>query len=130
MGEDVRIEDDICRQWANLSAFLARCTAAGMYDHFDDRFKYPSIDLALALEAPPAAKTAPRETRILVAALWVLYAGRGIYNDLIRVDKPVWNLSKWRKWEVELREVVSDGGLGDEVRSVVGRALEKMAGLK
>ena len=118
-----------CNQWVNLSAFLARCTQAGMYDRYTDCFKCPSVDINLALENHPVPKSVMlKETRVLVATLWILHAGQAIYENLLKVDEPQWSVpAKWAVWEAKLKELENEEALSEEVKRVVGQTLERMA---
>lgn len=114
-----------CQHWVNFSAFLARCTAAGFYGGYLDRLKEPAVDVKLGFDKPAPESTVLRESRLLVAALWILHAGAVFYKDMVEIDKPEWNVKKWVIWEEKLREVASDEGLREEVKRVAGQALEK-----
>lgn len=118
-----------CNEWVNFSAFLARCTAAGIYDHYDDRFKYPSVDIPLALEERLPTEELLRECRLMVAALWIFHAARAIYDDLVAVDKEEWNVKKWSLWETRLKEVEHDPAAGSKLKSILGQTLARMASI-
>jgi hypothetical protein len=116
-----------CNEWVNFSACLARCTAAGIYDHYDDRFKCPSVDISLALEETLPTEELLRECRLMVAALWIFHAARAIYDDLVAVDKEEWNVKKWSLWETRLRVVENDPAAGSKLKSILGQMLARMA---
>ncbi|KAL0934637.1 uncharacterized protein CTRU02_211436 [Colletotrichum truncatum] len=98
-----------CDIWVDFSAFLARCTAAGLYDHYEDGFKYPCTDVPLGLEKDPAAQPLVTGTRVLVAALWITHAAGRIRQSLADVNIDKWNPQKWDTWRARLLDIKLKG---------------------
>lgn len=116
-----------CAGWANFSSFVARCTAQGFYDSYEDWSKYPGVDIPLGLgldgELPPGRLGS---CRLMVAAQWILHCGAKVRADMAQADQPRWNLDRWNGWVARLREI-GEGGIEDvKVRAAVEKALAAM----
>lgn len=103
---------------------MARCTAEGSYDHYEDWNKYPSIDIPLGLgldgQLPPGKLGS---CRLTVAAQWMLHCGGKLRADMVKADHPKWNLDKWNGWVARLKEI-HEGGIADaKVKAAVEKAL-------
>lgn len=110
---------------------MARCTAEGFYDQFEDWNKYPGVDIPAGLgleggrapgELPPPPGR-PRSCRLMVAALWLLHCGAKVRADMAMTDNAKWNLDRWNSWVTKIREAV-EGGIEDaKVKAAVEKAL-------
>lgn len=122
-----------CTTWVNLSAFLARCEAANFYANCDDRLRYPSIDVELALEKPLSPGILG-ETRLLVAANWIFHCAGLIHESQVTHDAKgtdSWNTKKWVIWEerlkTELEKARGDGNNNLKLVRALERALRVMS---
>ena len=114
----------------NFSSFVARCTEARIDEHFPDFIKYARLDVpeGLEKEMSPGLK---RDTRVMVAAQYILLAGHVIDEEL--VQKPTkkrksYGLEKWKLWAGKLQELAREE-LASEVKDAVVEARQKMVSL-
>ncbi len=96
----------------NFSAFLARCIESGLDDHYENRCKYPGYDIPEGLEKylQPGYK---KDCRVMVAAQYILLAGRAIFEAFVK--KPTkgsnsekWGLEKWKLWASKFKEIARE----------------------
>jgi hypothetical protein len=118
-----------CIEWINLSTFLARCTGAAIFDKYEDRYKYASVDIRLGLEEElPAGELG--DCRLIVALQWILQAGRGIHDDMMKQNTNRWNVDRWKLWAARLKEI-EEGDLPEEkLRLLVQRTSEIMRAIE
>lgn len=120
----------LCDEWVNFSSFLARCTAEGFYDHYEARYKFPSVDIPLGLGLGLDDGELPRgelgSCRLMVAAQWILHCGGRLRADMAESGSAHWNLDKWDCWVARLREMLERGVEDVKVKAAVEKALAVM----
>lgn len=117
-----------CQDWVNFSTFLAQCTAQGFFDRYENAYRYPSYDIPLGLSNEEEQLNVElRNARLLVAAQWIRYAGRGIYEDMAKSDEecPWWVGKWWSDWQYSLKEELEREDLDVGIRSALREALEE-----
>jgi len=118
----------VCDEWVNFSCFLARCIEAGLNDGYGNRCKYPSIDISQGLEQdlPRGLK---RDCKLMVAAQYILLAGRTLADDCF--NKPVsgFGPEQWRRWAEKLGEVSRQEGGNTYLASAAEEARRYMVSL-
>ena len=112
----------------NYSSFLARCIEAGVDDSYENRCKYPSIDIPQGLEQdlPPGPK---RDCKVIVAAQYILLAGRTLADDCFKKPGRCLGPDQWRRWAELLGEILRQEGGNACLASVTGEARNHMVSL-
>lgn len=88
----------------NFSGFLARCIQAGLNNNYPDGLRYPSIDIreGLAQDLPSGPR---RDCKVMVAAQYILLAGRMIAEDCLKKPVKGFGLDEWRHWAERLEAI-------------------------
>ena len=116
----------------NFSAFLARCIESGLDDHYENRCKYPGNDIPEGLEKrlQPGYK---KDCRVMVAAQYILLAGRAVFEDFVQKptkgsDAEKWGVDKWKLWANKFKEIAREYEGEDEpaLASTTKMAYEEM----
>lgn len=119
---------EVCDEWVNFSSFLARCTEAGLDDRYTNRCKYASIDIPNGLEddLPHGPK---RDSRVMVAAQYILLAGRTLADDCF--NKPIkgFGPEQWRCWVGKLKEISMQEGNNTSLALALEEARKYMVSL-
>lgn len=118
---------DDCDKWVNFSAFLARCTEAGLFDTFEYKFKYADFDIELGLEQdlPPGDLG---NCRLVVALQWISVAGEVIFASMIERNENMWNSERWRLWARKIADIETVKQ-HEEIHSMVSSALAQMVSI-
>jgi hypothetical protein len=115
--------DEICDEWLNLSSFLARWIQAGLSDGYEDRFKYPDLDISEGLEKglPPGPK---RDCKAIVAAQYILLAGRAIESYCFGTVAAANGLGprRWKLWAEGFANISSDEENNSDLREAAEKA--------
>ncbi|KAL2060115.1 hypothetical protein VTL71DRAFT_9937 [Oculimacula yallundae] len=132
---------ELAQAWINFNAFAARITAESKPDDCMDYSLYCIWSLRSALE--DAASEEKITSAILkAAAMWMIYAAREIHQRVVDeqtydgrmaiggrdVDGKEWkghSKERWQAW-YERFEKRKDGAGDEEMKRVIGEALEKM----
>lgn len=124
----------LCEAWVNQQAFTARCTAAGIdYEPF---CKHPSWEIPNGLDKDYSSPV-ERNCKVMVAAQYILLAGRAIYESLVNQEPLTekdeassnWTLKRWPLWATKLREVEERGDCDLRVIVAVTEARKRMVTL-
>ncbi|KAF2396558.1 hypothetical protein EJ06DRAFT_559694 [Trichodelitschia bisporula] len=124
---------DEVREWRNLNAFVARVTAAGVYDFSVYGF-WALRDTLSPLD--PAEAQGPRtdtwvgdrlDEFLPAAVMWPVCAGRVLYGEAVKAG---WNgqefsLTRWQSWWERLHEIVLSN-VGEETRYMAQMAIRAM----
>lgn len=127
-GDGYNSFEELCDQWVNLSSFLARCLEAGVDDRFDNRWKYPIIDIPNGLERdlPPGPE---RDCKVMVAAQYILLAGRTLADECSRKPGKGLGPDQWRRWAEKLGEISRQDGDDTRLGSATDKARRYMISL-
>lgn len=120
-----------CAEWVNFSAFVARCTQAGLNDQFKYPRKYPSKDIPIGLEKDHAPGVR-RNCLIRVAAQYILLCGSKISDGIkdAPTERQRWWADKWQLWAKKLEELADSGEIDPDLKSEVHEAHEKLVALQ
>lgn len=111
----------------NISAFLARCTTAGLYNRVPDLFDWVATDIAEAFDDNEGEKsTFPRDIRFTAAAMWICHAGEAIHDSMVKANRPEWGVDLWRGWAFTLSEELDLKKVDDKAKSAIAGALRNM----
>lgn len=116
-----------CDDYMNYSAFLARCTGAGLYKNktTDSGYKYCTygIDDGLEKDMPQGII---RKSRILVAANYVLLSGRPVrdfcYSYPSDSDRGKMERDMWNSWKERFKVVADSQDEDPEIKEVTRKA--------
>ena len=112
-----------CQHWINWSHFIALCTARGA-DTYKWRFKYPDVDIRIALDENAVSPGPKSDCDIMVAAHHILLTGN------ILVAEKVFKLEDWRRWATKLAQISKGEGTSNtSVISAAGKARDHIIGL-
>lgn len=111
----------------NQQAFTARCTKAGIdYEPF---CKHPSYEIPNGLEKDYSLPV-ERNCKIMVAAQYILLAGREVHRSLINQEpatennetSTTWTLEKWPLWALKFKEIEEKRDCEPKVLAAVAEA--------
>ncbi|KAI0024010.1 hypothetical protein F4780DRAFT_688374 [Xylariomycetidae sp. FL0641] len=122
----------LCNRWINYCSFEARCLAAGIEVEVDD---HAAKELREGLEKEhPEQPT--RDTKVLVAAQYVLIGGQSLHQKLVAEPRTgenertaEWSRKTWPLWAARFKEIKEKGDCSPEVLAAAGEAHEKMVKL-
>lgn len=118
----------------NQQAFTARCTEAGIdYEPF---CKHPSYEILNGLEKDYPSPV-ERNCKVMVAAQYILLAGREVHRSLINQEpatensetSTAWTLKKWPLWALKFKEIEEKGDCEPKVLAAVAEARKKMTSI-
>ena len=124
-----------CDAWVNFSAFKARCMEAGVLDQETNPYGFPGGELIEGLEQDITSQP-ERDCKVMVAAQYLIKAGRVIHEKLI-VEAATKDSatarrgrSKWQLWAARLEELAEKGGLEPRVVDAIKAARRKLVTLE
>ena len=83
-------------------------------DRYENRFKYASIDISQGLDEEMPHGT-ERDCKVMVAAQWILLAGRSLANDCFKQPgKGSVGVDQWRRWAEKLEEISKEKNNKDD----------------
>ncbi|TGO51952.1 hypothetical protein BCON_0151g00260 [Botryotinia convoluta] len=150
---DVKPQDEYtqsCIEWINLSAFYARCIAAGVDDHDKNACKFSDIEIREALEPDydpmPGIDT---DFRVVIATRYIIVAGEKIREDNVELwdeHVPIWKrkLEEFEnsyengfpevtpRFEIPAgeKELIGTGDLGMDILASVKAARRKLKDMR
>jgi hypothetical protein len=120
---------EFCDQWVNFTSFRARWLEAGLNDRSSKRCHHSIHDISVALEEnmPFGPR---RECLLLVAAHYILLAGRILANDCLKKIPNNFGPDKWTRWAEKFGQISRQEPENTRLASATKAASEYMLSLR